>query len=407
MPEFSYVAQSSSGTIERGRIHGPGPADVKEQLSRSGRRLVGIKKARNQTFDLNSLLARVRNWRPRSIRSSDLELMLQQIAVLLESGLELTSALGELRVLSPNRRLQQLCAELTEAVENGKSFSTSLSETGFFPPVVVQLARVGEETGELAVTLQRAAEFVENRRRVRGNLLSALAYPLLVAIAACAVATYLVGWAIPKLGVFLHAMGRKLPAMTQSLLDISSMTQQYGAQLGVFLFAGLLALALIYAWRPGRYRIDRALLRLPLFGPLMQMAATQQLASAVALMLRSGVFLPEALEVAAKLHSNQFLSAQVAGAPDKLATGNDLAEALSGSGFAPMLSSMIGVGERTGNLPHALEHVAKFYAVQVDTTLKRLGRLIEPTIIMVVGGIVGYVYIAFFMALLSAGGNFK
>lgn len=406
MPEYRYVAQTSSGKIQRGRIGGSNRSDVREKLNSIGCQLVGIEDANNNTFT-STILVWMRQQRFRPRWSSHLELMLRQLAVMLESGLELSPSLRELSQHCPRRRQQQICSELADAVEQGNAFATAVADTRSFPLVVAQLARIGEESGELPIMLQRAADFMENRREALSNLLSALAYPLLVAIAACAVAVYLVGWAIPKLAVFLHAMGRKLPAMTQSLIDVSHLVQTYGVQVFVLLLAASMASLLIYVWQPGRYRIDENLLRIPLIGSLIGMAETQQLASSLALMLRSGVFLPEALETASKLHRNQFLARKVAGSRDRLANGGDLANSLGGHGFGPLLPSMVAVGERSGELAKALDHVAKFYAALVESRLKRLSRTVEPAIIVVVGGMVGYVYVAFFMALMSAGGNFQ
>ena len=406
MPEYLYVAQTSTGGIERGRIGGSSRSDAREKLAQIGQRLVGIEEAgAKKKREINS--ARMRLPKLQLIRSSDIELMLRQLSVMLESGLELSSSLRELSRHSPKRRQRYLYDKLAVAVEQGSSFANAVTETNAFPPVVAQLIRVGEESGQLPIMLQRAAGFMENRRQAVSSLLSALAYPTFVAIAACAVAVYLVGWAIPKLAVFLHAMGRQLPAMTKSLIDLSSLVQARGIQAFVLIATTMVAVALVYAWPTGRYRIDKGLLRIPMIGSLIGMAATYQLASSLALMLRSGVFLPEALETASKLHRNRFIAAKVASSREQLANGKDLASCLRGHGFGPMLSSMIAVGERTGELDKVLEHVAKFYGNVVQTRLKRLSRLVEPAIIMVVGGMVGYVYIAFFMALMSAGGNFK
>ncbi|MFC1758713.1 type II secretion system F family protein [Planctomycetota bacterium] len=408
MLEYQYVARTNDGSIVRGRIGGSSPSDAKEKLSNRGRRLVGIEEVASKSSAMGDLLMPVRRlWSFRSVRSSDIELLLQQLAVMLGSGLELTPSLRELSRLSSKKPLQNLCAELADAVEQGTSFAAALTDTGSFRSVVTQLVHVGEQTGELPTTLQRAAEFSESRREAMSNLLSALAYPALVAIAACSVAAYLIGFAIPKLAVFLHAMGRKLPAMTQSLIDVASVAQRFGPQVVVLAIAAMAAFAFIYVWPPGRYRIDKSVLRLPLVGPLLRMAATHQLASSLALMLRSGVFLPEAIETASTLHRNRYLKSQVKRSRERLAKGEDLASALTDRGFETMLPSMIAVGERTGDLPKSLDQVATFYAAQVARKLKRFGRLIEPAIIVVVGGLVGYVYIAFFLALMSAGGNFK
>ena len=406
MLEYAYVARTEGGAIERGNVLAAAPAEAQRMLAGRGRRLVSLQEA--PTSSLLSQAARSFCWlRMPSLQRVDAALLLQQLAVMLGSGLELVPSLRELSVHSPNRRDRQVCGELAVAIERGDSLEAALAKAKAFPAVVMRLVRVGEETGELPTMLRRAADFLDARRQSKGKLVAALAYPSLVAAAACSVAGYLVVYAIPKLGTFLEAMGRELPAMTQSLLDLSEAVRRFGPAATAIAFLMVAAFAIAYGWKPGRYRIDRALLRVPLVGQLIQMAETRQLASSLALMLRSGVFLPEALQTTAVLHRNSYLADRVAKSPDRLAAGSDLSTALGGHGFASMLPSMIAVGERTGELPAALEHVATFYGSQLDARLQRLTRLIEPAIIAVVGGGVGYVYVAFFMALLGAGANFK
>lgn len=386
------------------------PQDVQRVLAKRDIRLIGI----DEQQIVNDSVAKCRDYISalqgcgfRSIRSVDIELMLLQLSVMLTSGLALQPALSELSEHCPNGRMRHLCRKLNEAIEQGISFATALSDSKAFPPMVVQLAEIGESSGELALTLRRASEAMERRRQSKGALLSALAYPCLVAVSATCVAIYLIGWAIPKLAKFLDAMGRKLPAMTQSLLDVSTWINHYSTTLAVLVVAVFAAIGLCYRWPPGRYRIDQFLLQIPLLGSLLRMAETQQLAASLALLLRSGVFLQDALITAAALQHNQYLQSGLNQTRKQIARGGGFASSLHDKGFGALLASMIAVGEKTGDLPSTLEHVGEFYEGQVETQRKRIEKLIEPAIIVVVGGLVGYVYAAFFMALMSAGGNFN
>lgn len=407
MTNFAYIAQTPGGVIERGQITGTGPSDVRELLTQRGRKLVHLHplstNASREAFRWD--VSKIRFGR--SLRAADAELTLQQLAVMLESGLELADSLQELSRHSPRPRQRAVCKELDEAVRRGDSLEKALQQTGAFPPVVAQLIRIGETTGELPVMLQRAAGFISRRRQAESALLAALAYPALVATASLGVAVYLVGWAIPKLSTFLDAMGRDLPAMTQSLLDLSSFIQRHGPLLMVTAVAVLIATIVCWYSAPLRRRVDRFVLHIPCVGSLFRTTETEQLARSLALMLRSGVFLPDAIGATASLHRNRHLAAQLELARQRLTGGDNLADSLAGRGYSPMLSSMIAVGERTGDLPRVLQHVADFYAEQLDGQLKRFSRMIEPAIIVLAGGVVAYVYVAFFMALLSAGGNFR
>ncbi len=386
-------------------MEGQTPDAVRESLQLQGLRLIGIEEIA-ESSQLGAYAKRLwdnRKFRP--VRSRELELLQQQLAVMLESGLELAPSLHELSMHSPQGNVRKLCQELSSAVENGSAFAAAIAASKAFPSFVSQLVRVGEESGKLAITLRRAADFMAKRREGLSGLISSLAYPSFIAVAAFAVAGYLVGWAIPKLSTFLFAMGRKLPPMTQSLIDISDFAREYGASFGIAIVGAFIALVCVYVMPAGRIRLDKLLLQLPIVGQLMRMAETQLLASSLSLMLQSGVRLQDALRTANSLHRNRFLAEKVTEATTRLSNGEPLAVALVG--FEPLLTSMVAIGEKTGELPRALEHVAQLFANQIEARLKQLTRLIEPAIIMTAGGVVGYVYVAFFMALMSAGGNFK
>lgn len=409
MEQFQYIAQTKQGAIERGLIDSASPAAARESLTQRGFRVLNVQASQARQAS-RSPWQTTWTWPTMSmrgaIRASELELTLRQLAVMLESGMAVLDALTEIAQHSSLPRQRRLCSQLAKAIESGDPLSEAFRRCDGVPTLVIRLTTVGEETGHLAVTLQRSADFLQRRRETLGNLLAAVSYPFIVAMAAIAVAVYLVGWAIPKLGVFLDAMGRKMPPMTQSLLNLSAAFQTYGVGILITSVAAAVGLGCFLAWAPGRMMFDRWVLRVPLFGVIIRMAETQQLASALALMLRNGVFLPEALEVSATLHRNRYLAARVRDARKQLDAGRELATTLGGFGFAEMLTSMVAIGERSGNLTQVLEHVAEFYAGQVTRRLQQASRLVEPVMIVVVGGIVGYVYAAFLMALMSAGGKF-
>ncbi len=392
MSDFTFIAQTNSGSIKRGNVSASTTAAVKNMLTLRGFRPISIQQSIANATVTQSLVNWSRRLTHRTLSSRDIETLMQQISVMLESGLELTASLRELSQQTHRPRVGRVCIELAQAIENGFSFEQALEKTGCFPNVICRLVRVGEQTGELPITLSRAAKYLERRRQAIAQLMSAFAYPLVVAVSACSVAVFLVGWTIPKLAVFLHSMGKELPRMTQSLLDLSAIVQSHAAP--------------CYAWKPSRFRIDRGILQVPVIGGLLRISETYKFASSLSLMLRSGVLIQDALNTASALHGNRFLAATVTQTRQHVSRGGRLADPLRGSGFAPLLPSMVAVGERTGDLPGSLDHVAQFYAEQLDAAIKRLSRIVEPAIIVVVGGLVGYVYASFFMALMSAGANF-
>jgi type IV pilus assembly protein PilC len=280
-----------------------------------------------------------------------------------------------------------------------------MGEHARFSPMVVQLVRVGEQTGQLEPVLVRAAESLEHRRRLRTTVLTAMTYPTIVLVAAVGVTAFMAFSVIPKLEKFLSTVGRSLPAMTRLLLDISRGVQDYGPYVLLGLAAAAAGGIALYYWPPGREWIDRQSLRVPLVGTLLRLAATVSFANGLSALLRSGITLLEGLRTAERLQRNRYLASQVAAARDAIMHGGDLATPLADArAFMPMLSRMVAVGESAGTLDEVLQELAGFYEAQLQNTIRQLSVIVEPVIIVVVGGIVGFVYISFFMALFAAGG---
>jgi type IV pilus assembly protein PilC len=227
-----------------------------------------------------------------------------------------------------------------------------------------------------------------------------------VLVAAIGVSAFMIVGVIPKLQVFLTAMGRKLPPMTQLLIDISSAIQSHGLQLTLGLMAAIAALILVYLWPAGRLFLDRLLLRLPIVGRLLRLAATVLFARSLGVLIGSGITLVEGLRTVEQLLRNRYLSSQVAAARNAILRGGSLAAPLAArDAFMPMLSCMVAVGETAGTLDDVLEEVARFHESQLQSAIRQFSAIIEPAIVVVVGGIVGFVYISFFMALFAVAGG--
>ena len=401
MPEFSYLVRDDTGKMQRGHMEAESAAALRSLLESRGERLVSAKPATNSaaTIDITNPLHRLP---PKSVA---VELALEQMAVMLQSGIGILQALQTVSEQTTSVSLRKVCDQMSEDIQEGDTVSEAMAKHGCFPRIAVQLAKVGEATGNLDVVLQRASEQMAARRENISNVRTAVAYPIFVGMAAIGVASYLVVFVIPELEKFLSATGRRLPAMTQSLLDLSAWIRVNGAMTAALIVFSIAAVVLVYNWQPGRAAIDRWLLRIPVLGKVLRLAGTVTFSSSLGVMLRSGITVLEALRTVEGLHGNTYLASQVADAREAVMEGGDLATPLAKKhAFMPMLSSMIAVGENTGQLDEVLQRVTRFHEAQLKTAIKRLSALIEPLTIVLVGGIVGYVYLAFFMALFAAGG---
>ncbi|MFZ2278486.1 MAG: type II secretion system F family protein [Prosthecobacter sp.] len=400
MPAFLYNVLDAAGSRLSGELESASSAAAAAELRGRGLTVIGLEEAQQP--------AHSRGWKPSEllwIRSLDIEICLYQLATLLRSGLTLLGALRLVAEQSERGRLRRVWEEVVTAIESGRTFADALAQHPCFNRLVVQLVSVGEQTGHLGPVLERAAMALEKKRTLRASLLTTLMYPAIVFLLAIGLAVYMVIGVLPKLQVFLRAMGKKLPPMTQRLLDISDWIQINGVTTVIIAVSSVLALVMLFLWPPGRAVIDALALRIPLLGKAFRTAGTALFATSFSALLSSGVTLIEALRVTERLMGNRRLADIVTTAREQVMQGEPLARHLSRPhGFMPMLPRMIAVGESSGTLDNVLDEVARFHEAQLDRLIKRLTALIEPAVIVTVGTVVGYVYISFFMALFAATG---
>lgn len=407
MRHFHYIARNSLGRVVRGELHAASPTQLRSRLNAMQLQLVSLTEN-----SANSSISRwlpafdPRRWLP--IRGRDVELTIRQLSIMLRSGTKLLTALETLHEQSQRKRLATILGQVHASVLRGESLSQALASHSVFPSIVVQLVAVGEQTGHLDQVLEQAAEHLAQRRSTLSEVRMALAYPAVVSLAAIVISAYLILAVIPELQKFLSAMGRKLPAMTQSLVDTAQWLRIHGSSLAMSLI--ILVGCLILLWRSpkGRHWFDRHVLKLPILGQVLTMAGTTSASSSILIMLRNGIRLVEALTIASKLQGNRYLAGILTEASRSILRGHSLAPSLAvRGGFAPILASMVDVAERSGQIDQTLSEVTKFCEAELRGGVKRMSRMVEPLVIVIAGGIVGYVYIAFFMALMSAGGNFR
>lgn len=405
MTNYSYLARDRTGRIARGELAADSASGLKTILHAQGMQLVSLEALPEPFVSLWGELS-PRRWMP--VRSRDVEFALRQLSIMLRSGLNLLSALKSLHAQTELAAFAAILDTIHKRVAKGASLAVALEEHRVFPPIVVQLVSVGEQTGNLEHVLEQSAKYMTQRRTAITEVSVALTYPAIVAIAALVIAAYLTFAVIPELQKFLGAMGRKLPRMTQSLVDFAQWFQINGGAVCVALVALIVGMIFLTKWPPGRLWIDRWLLRLPVIGNVLRLSGTAALANSLSVMVSSGIKLVEAVEIARRLQTNRFLASLLKIAADSIIRGKALAPTLAArEGFSPVLSSMVAIAERTGHLDATLNEVAQFCDTELKSKIKRMSQLVEPAVIVVAGGIVGYVYIAFFMALMSAGGNFK
>lgn len=336
----------------------------------------------------------------------DVETGLRQLGSMLRSGVTLLKGLETLAEQAGAPRVKRVWKKLAEAVFGGRSFADALAENPrHFSEIVVRMSEVGERTGEMEKTITRAADHIEARRNLRSQVINALMYPSLAVAMAVGVSVYLVVAVIPKVAEFLQSGGVELPGMTQMLVDTTQWLRMNWMSAAVVIAASAAAWLTIRLNESGREAEDVLLLHTPIAGRILRLSGTALFSRSMQIMTESGVTLLTALETSAGMMGNRRFRRRVKNAHDSVMGGETLsASLLPAVEFMPMLRRMAAVGEVSGSLPESFGETARFHEMLLSLAIKRFGMLIEPVLIVITGGIVGFVYISFFLALFSMAG---
>ncbi len=400
MPEFRYKARDATGGPRVGVVDATSRSAAASLLRSRGLIVIGVAPI-NAPVESNLKLDLSQYLRPRAV---DVELSLQQLSMMLKGGMPLLSGLIALTDEAPRKSLGKIWKLIVKNIQSGDSLSQAMSKHRCFPEFTIQLIRVGERTGELPPVLERAVATMRSRRRGIQEFSSALVYPLLVLLIAVGVTAYMVVYLIPRLEIYLQSLGKNMPAMTQRLVDTSSFMRQYYPLVGIILIGIAVFSITAYRSKEGRMWIDRNALRIPIAGTLFKLCETSTFARSLSVMLESGITLIDGLGTVEKLLYNRFTAKTVNNARASIIQGGNFADAIDiGNAFAPMLKKMVSVGQQSGDLKGVLEEVADFHEAQFHTSVKRLNSILTPLLTIGIGGVVGYVYISFFVALLAAG----
>lgn len=402
MPLFTYTALTASGSELTGKQQGADITTAMRDLRERGLRVLEIKPARGQSGFLGQ--ANFSDWlaSQRSVSPSALIFFFRQMSFMLRAGLPVMQALELAKAQVSSSRLKLTLRLMLKDIEAGHALSLAMKKhKDVFPKMAVNLILAGENTGDLDAIMERLAVHLEKKAAVRAHMINAMIYPTVVVIAAIAVATFMVVKIIPKFADFLLAQGKVLPPSTQALIDISIYVRANGIFIIAAAIAFIVAIILIYQTKRGRYFIDSSVLRIPVIGAMLTTGAMAQMTWALSTLLSSGVTVYQALKVTADLMANRVYSDKLNNASEKILTGKDMASSLQHKQIPVLVLQMIAVGERTGSLDRILQEMGAYYEQLLETAIKRLSAMIEPAMILLIGGMVGFVYYAFFQALFS------
>ncbi len=410
MKLYRYIVLDKQGQEQQGSIEAEDRQSAGKKLRNQGLYVLGVNDAdAEQNFSLNSPLETkkianaFKNYLPVTV--SNKIFFFRQIALMLRSGLSLTEAMKTVRDLASGK-LKTTINTLLDDIQSGDSLSIAIARhDSFFPEMAEYMIRSAEASGQLDEVMDRIADHMELKAKLKRDVLTTLFYPMVTLLIAVGMFYFLVTGVIPKFAKFFENNNKPIPPQTQSLLDISAFFTQWGLYIVVGI--GVVIAVIIYTYhRPGgRLLIDRFLLKVPVIGSIIMLGAMSQAAWSLSMLLRSGLPLVDSLNIVKQITTNRIISMAFQQAAEGVLRGRDLGNSLNSPYITPMVRQLASVGERSGSLDQIMQEAGRFYHQMLEAKNKFLGSMIEPVAILIIGGMVAYVYIAFFKAIFAVSGG--
>ncbi len=337
------------------------------------------------------------------LSSHEIALATRQLAVLLRSGITLVDGLTALIDQLDQPDLKGAFTDARNKVNEGKSFADALrAHPKVFQVLYINMVAAGEASGTLEVVLARLADFLESQAKLKGKVSGALAYPAFMAVTTLGILMIMMTVVVPKVTSVFSDFDKSLPWYTELLIFFSNALIGYWWLIGAFIGGGVYGFRRWLATEEGRKRWDIFVLKVPLFGQLILMVSVSRFARTLATLLSSGVPVLQAMEITRNVIGNTELMRVVEEARVSVREGEGLAKPLRQSKrFPPIVTHMIAIGERSGQLEEMLEHVASAYDQQVDVRVAAMTSLLEPLIILIMGGMSGGIAFSILMPLLQ------
>ncbi len=396
MANYRYLAKDENAATITGKVAAEDKETVVRELRK--RSLVVISVEEVKGFRLQDV-----SFGQESVKPDDLVIFTRQLATMIEAGIPILQTLEALEEQLTQKYFKTVVGAIRQDVSIGNSLSSAFGKhTHVFDNLFISMVKAGETGGALNVLLDRIAGYMEKALKLKRKVQSAMVYPTLVIVMAIAITFFLLIKVVPTFKSIYDSLGQKLPPMTQILIFVSNNLRASFLWLLAGGFVMFVAFINYRKTESGSLQVDRAMLKLPIFGSLVQKVALSRFSRTLATLIQSGVPILTALDIVGKSSGNRVIEVTVRDAAAHIQEGESLSDPLTKSGMFPqMVTRMISVGEKTGKLDAMLMKVADFYDDQVDTAVSGLTSMIEPLIIGFLGIVVGFIVIALFLPIIN------
>lgn len=399
MPDFLYKATNSQGNNFEGVIEAKDKAEAEALLLR--RRLV-IQSLKKKPVEIKIKIGS-------GIKNEEIARFTRMFSSMCSAGLPMIQCLTILEEQCENPELRSVVHKVTQSINGGSSLADALMQhPKVFGPLYCNMVAAGEAGGILEGILARLAETLENSQRLKRKVKKALTYPVMVIIVGIVVVIALMTFVVPTFAAQFEALNAELPAPTQLVMGLSDMLRDNAAFLIIGTIGIIFGFKTVLKVPKIRFMWDGLMLKVPKLGDLQIKSATSSFARTLGTLLNAGVSIMDSLQVVAKTAGNTVVEKAIMKISVGIAGGKSIADPMTEVGiFPPMVVQMTGVGEKTGNLGGMLLKLADFYDEEVDAAVDAVTSMIEPLIIVFLGGAVGFLLIAMYMPMFSMGDAIK
>jgi len=400
MTAFTWEARARSGEVKTGVMDADTVEAVEGRLRLQALSPLSVRKQpREITLPFGS-----------GVSTDDVVIFTRLFATMIDAGLPIVQCLDLLAQQSENKRFGKTLGGIKNSVEQGLTLSDAMARhPKIFDGLYTNLVAAGEAGGILDTILQRLAVYMEKNQKLRRKVKGAMVYPTSIVGIAALVITILLTKVIPVFEkMFKDFGGGKLPAPTQIVITISHALAQYLPFIIGFLILATIAMRMFVKTPRGRETVDNFFLKAPVLGPVMRKTVVARFTRTMGTLLSSGVPILDAMEICAKTAGNAVVEKGLMYSREKVSQGKDIASPLTETGLMPpMVVQMIGVGEQTGALDAMLSKIADFYEEEVDVAVASMTSLIEPLMMVFLGGVIGGMVVAMYLPIFEMAGNIK
>ncbi len=404
MAFYQYVARTISGKMSRGRIEARDEADAKVKLR--ARQLMPVKieidSKKQQGSELEKFMSAF--FAPK-IKSKDLQIFTRQFATLINAGIPISDSIRILSEGSINPVLKESLVQIRASIEAGRRLSESmLQHSRVFDRLYCNLIQAGEEAGILDTILTRLSTYIEKNEKIKNQVKGALIMPTVITIVAVIVIAGIIIFIIPKFQEFYAGSGKALPGLTQMIVNLSNFLRGNWVFMIVTIAGSIFGLISYLNTIEGQKKFDEIIINAPLFGDLVQKASVARMSRTLSTLLSSGVGLIDAIEIAARTSGNYVIEKALLACKESVIVGKPFHQPLARQKEIPqMVAQMVAIGEQSGSIDVMLAKIADFYEDEVENSVKAMTSLIEPLLMVGLGGTIAVIMIAMYLPIFGLG----